>query len=115
MGNDRRRPSEARNELHQASQLVDGCASYPLRSLLFPSLTPPPSTTGPKQTKCLISDENEHIEPEEYIANETTTRTPDVPSGNDFSVKTKSVFTWSELGGCRVKVTTEVAWTKVGL
>ncbi|ORY74070.1 hypothetical protein BCR35DRAFT_306864 [Leucosporidium creatinivorum] len=71
------------------------------------------SSIGPKQTKCLIADENEKVDPETYISNETITRTPDVPSGNDFSVKTKSVFTWSAQGGCHVKVTTEVAWTKV--
>lgn len=70
------------------------------------------SSMGPKQTKCYITDENEKLDPETYFANETTTRTPDVPAGHDFSVKTKSVFTWSELGGTRVRVTTEVEWTK---
>lgn len=37
----------------------------------------------------------------------------DVPSGNDFATVTRSVFTWAAGGGCHVRVTTEVEWTKV--
>ena len=37
----------------------------------------------------------------------------DVPSGNDFTTVTRSVFTWAAGGGCHVRVTTEVEWTKV--
>ncbi|BGP17824.1 hypothetical protein JCM10213v2_005866 [Rhodosporidiobolus nylandii] len=67
---------------------------------------------GPKQTHCNIHDENEKLDPESWIANKTTTRTPDVPSGDGFSVVTRTVFTWAEGGGTRVRVTTEVEWTK---
>lgn len=37
----------------------------------------------------------------------------DVPSGSGFFVKTRTVFTWSATGGTKVKITTEVEWTKV--
>ncbi|SCV70451.1 BQ2448_1845 [Microbotryum intermedium] len=67
---------------------------------------------GPKQTHCNIHDKNEKVDPETYISNVTTTRTPDVPAGKDFSVRTKTVMTWSDEGGARVRVTTEVEWTK---
>lgn len=36
-----------------------------------------------------------------------------MPSGNDFTTVTRSVFTWAAGGGCHVRVTTEVEWTKV--
>ncbi|GAA6035703.1 hypothetical protein JCM8097_004979 [Rhodosporidiobolus ruineniae] len=68
---------------------------------------------GPKQTTCNIHDENEKIDEESWISNLTRTRTPDVPSGNDFSVVTRTVFTWAPGGATRVRVTTEVEWTKV--
>ncbi|KAK4050305.1 hypothetical protein OIV83_003626 [Microbotryomycetes sp. JL201] len=71
------------------------------------------SSIGPKQTHCIVHDEEEVFDPETSIADVTTTRTPDVPSGNDFATMTKTVFTWSETGGTRVHVTSDVEWTKV--
>ena len=68
---------------------------------------------GPKQTHCEISDEIVEEDPEKFFVDDTTTRTEDVPSGKDFSVKTRTVMEWSEEGGTHIKVTTEVAWTKV--
>ncbi|BGP60618.1 hypothetical protein NBRC10512_007765 [Rhodotorula toruloides] len=68
---------------------------------------------GPKQTHCAITDTNEKLDEDSYFSNLTVTKTPDVPSGNDFSTVTRSVFTWAEGGCCRVRVTTEVEWTKV--
>lgn len=66
---------------------------------------------GPKQTKCHIVDEHDHCDFEDYISMVTTTRTPDVPSGGVFSVKTRTCFTWAGASSTRVRVTTEVEWT----
>lgn len=66
---------------------------------------------GPKQTKCHIVDVHEHCDFDSYITMVTTTRTPDVPSGGVFSVKTKTCFTWASASSTRVLVTTEVEWT----
>jgi hypothetical protein len=66
---------------------------------------------GPKQTKCHIVDEHQHREFEIYISMLTTTRTPDVPSGGVFSVKTRSCITWAGANSTRVLVTTTVEWT----
>ncbi|WWD22487.1 hypothetical protein CI109_106980 [Kwoniella shandongensis] len=41
----------------------------------------------------------------------TTTRTPDVPSGGVFSVKTKTCFMWAGANSTKVIVTTTVEWT----
>ncbi|CAK9779701.1 unnamed protein product [Cutaneotrichosporon oleaginosum] len=66
---------------------------------------------GPKQTKCHIVDMQDHCDYDEYISMITTTRTPDVPSGGVFSVKTRTCLTWAGPGSTRVVVTTEVEWT----
>ncbi|KAK4052009.1 hypothetical protein OIO90_004539 [Microbotryomycetes sp. JL221] len=71
------------------------------------------SSIGPKQTHCFVEDDEELVEPEQAIVDVTTTKTPDVPSGHDFSTMTKTVFTWSQTGGTRVHVTSDVEWTKV--
>ncbi|KAK4703071.1 hypothetical protein P7C70_g3146, partial [Phenoliferia sp. Uapishka_3] len=67
---------------------------------------------GPKQTKCLITDESAHVDFEDYVCVVTTTRTPDVPSGSAFAVKTRTSMTWAKNNTCRVVVTTGVEWSK---
>ncbi|GAA6049125.1 hypothetical protein JCM3770_003898 [Rhodotorula araucariae] len=76
-------------------------------------LKPLNAPVGPKQTHCNIHDLNEYVDEEAYISNLTTTKTPDVPSGDNFATVTRTVFTWAPGGGCHVRVTTEVEWTKV--
>lgn len=68
---------------------------------------------GPKQTKCLIEDVVSHVDFEEYVSDLTTTRTPDVPAGSSFAVQTRLVLTWTAAGGTRMKVSTNVEWSKV--
>ena len=66
---------------------------------------------GPKQTKCLITDEQLHIDFDDFCTAVTTTRTPEVPSGNNFAVRTRLCFTWAERGRTRLYVTCTVDWT----
>lgn len=74
-------------------------------------IKPLSGSIGPKQTKCHIVDVHEHCDFDDYITMITTTRTPDVPSGGVFSVKTRTCFTWASATSTRVLVTTEVEWT----
>uniref|UniRef100_A0A0W0G337 VASt domain-containing protein n=1 Tax=Moniliophthora roreri TaxID=221103 RepID=A0A0W0G337_MONRR len=62
------------------------------------------ASVGPKQTKCEIRDEVEVNDPENYISTITTTRTPDVPSGGVFSVKTRTCLMWESAVETRVVV-----------
>ncbi|KAI5478913.1 gram domain protein [Pseudohyphozyma bogoriensis] len=71
------------------------------------------SSVGPKSALCNIKDVIEHQDPEKYYSLFSTTSTPNVPSGNGFIVKTRTVITWSNVGGARMRVTTEVEWSKV--
>ncbi|GAA5874735.1 hypothetical protein JCM3774_004795 [Rhodotorula dairenensis] len=89
----------------------DALAAAKEREITY--LKPLNAPVGPKQTHCFIHDLNEHFDEEGYFSVKTTTKTPDVPSGNDFATVTRSVFTWAAGGGCHVRVTTEVEWTKV--
>ncbi|KAJ1026235.1 hypothetical protein NDA18_003892 [Ustilago nuda] len=67
---------------------------------------------GPKQTKCVLQDENLHVDFDNYVVTLTTTRTPDVPSGGSFCVKTKTCITWEGTGNVsRVYVTCQVEWS----
>ncbi|KAK1231619.1 hypothetical protein PQX77_005266 [Marasmius sp. AFHP31] len=66
---------------------------------------------GPKSTKCEIRDEIVHCDFEDYVSTISTTRTPDVPSGSVFSVKTRTCVMWASVASSRVVVTTQVEWT----
>ncbi|KAI0348329.1 GRAM-domain-containing protein [Trametopsis cervina] len=66
---------------------------------------------GPKSTKCEIRDECGHCDFEDYVSMITTTRTPDVPSGSVFSVKTRTCITWASSVSSRIQVTSQVEWT----
>jgi hypothetical protein len=66
---------------------------------------------GPKQTKCEIRDETLHCDFDDYAVTLTTTRTPDVPSGGVFSVKTRTCIMFASAVSTKVIVTTQVEWT----
>ena len=69
------------------------------------------ASIGPRQTKCELSDEIATCDFDDYVSTMTTTRTPDVPSGNVFSVRTRTCIMWASNVSSRVVVTTQVEWT----
>ncbi|KAG8693613.1 hypothetical protein FRC09_010395 [Ceratobasidium sp. 395] len=66
---------------------------------------------GPKQAKCEIKEEQIHIDFDDYTSVLTTTRTPEVPSGGMFAVKTRACLMWASAASTRLVVTTAVEWT----
>ncbi|PKI85798.1 hypothetical protein MVES1_000302 [Malassezia vespertilionis] len=66
---------------------------------------------GPKQTKCSIAEQQLHIDFDDYCTTMTITRTPDVPNGSIFCVKTRTCFTWAEHNSTRMFVSCGVEWT----
>ncbi|TFY73071.1 hypothetical protein EWM64_g10941, partial [Hericium alpestre] len=74
-------------------------------------IKPLTGSIGPRQTKCEIKDETLHCDYDDYVTTLTTTRTPDVPSGGVFAVKTRTCVMWASAVSTRVIVTTQVDWT----
>ena len=77
----------------------------------FSYIKPLYASLGPKQTKCEIRDETAYCDFDDYVVTITTTRTPDVPSGGVFSVKTRTCIMWASAASTKVVVTTQVEWT----
>lgn len=69
------------------------------------------SSIGPKQTKCVVTEQIESIDFEKAIHVVCLTQTPDVPSGNVFTVKTKYCLSWGENNGTRVQMNCTIEWT----
>ncbi|EFE39912.1 GRAM domain protein [Trichophyton verrucosum HKI 0517] len=66
---------------------------------------------GPKQTKCISSEQLDFLDLEKAVLVTLTTQTPDVPSGNVFSVKTKYLLTWAPGNATRMVMSCLVEWT----
>ncbi len=66
---------------------------------------------GPKQTKCMISENLDSLDYEKAACITITTQTPDVPSGNVFSVKTKYCLSWAEGNNTRLQMNCGIEWT----
>ena len=69
------------------------------------------ASIGPRQTRCELRDETIVCNFDSFVSMLTTTRTPEVPSGGVFSVKTRTCITWASNVASRVLVTTQVEWT----
>jgi len=66
---------------------------------------------GPKSAKCELKDETVHVDFDDWTAMLTTTRTPEVPSGGAFSIKTRTCITWAGATSTKIVVTSGVEWT----
>ncbi|GES88497.1 GRAM domain protein [Rhizophagus clarus] len=70
------------------------------------------NSIGPKSTKCIIKEECQHRDFDNYVTNASITTTPDVPSGNSFCVKNRICIMWAGANESRLIVTCSVEWSK---
>lgn len=66
---------------------------------------------GPKQTKCICTETLDSLDLEKAVSVTISTQTPDVPSGNVFSVKTKYCLSWGEGNSTRIQINCVIEWT----
>lgn len=66
---------------------------------------------GPRTTKCLSTENLDAFDLEKAVSVTITTQTPDVPSGNVFSVKTRYCLMWGPNNSTRVLINCAVEWT----
>ncbi|OJJ48918.1 hypothetical protein ASPZODRAFT_1352582 [Penicilliopsis zonata CBS 506.65] len=66
---------------------------------------------GPKQTKCISTENLDFFDLEKAVLVTLSTQTPDVPSGNLFLTKTKYLFTWAAGNQTRFLMTCTIEWS----
>lgn len=96
-------------EIGEWEKSEDAPAEGMCRALSY--IKPLNGSIGPKQAKCVISEASLHVDPDTYTTTIATTRTPDVPSGGSFAVKTRTCLTWAGGWRTRLHVTCTVEWT----
>ncbi|KAJ6444356.1 GRAM domain-containing protein [Purpureocillium lavendulum] len=81
------------------------------RTRTYTYIKPLYASIGPKQTKCIVSETVDNLDLEKAVNVSASTQTPDVPSGNVFSVKTRFCLSWAENNATRVQVNCTTEWT----
>ncbi|CZT11101.1 related to GRAM domain-containing protein 2 [Rhynchosporium graminicola] len=66
---------------------------------------------GPRQTKCVCTETLDFLDLEKSMSVTISTQTPDVPSGNVFSTKTKYCLSWAEGNATRLQMNCAIEWT----
>ena len=66
---------------------------------------------GPKSTKCITTEQLDAFDLEKAVSISVTTQTPDVPSGNVFSTKTKYCISWGPGNSTRFVMSCTIEWT----
>ncbi|KAK0704205.1 hypothetical protein B0T21DRAFT_299309 [Apiosordaria backusii] len=82
-----------------------------VKTRTFTYIKPLNASIGPKQTKCIVTEQLESIDLEKSVNVLCSTQNPDVPSGNIFVVKTKYCLTWGENNGTRVQINCTIEWS----
>ena len=77
----------------------------------FSYIKPLNASIGPKQTKCIVTEQIEVLDFEKAIHILCSTQNPDVPNGNIFTVKTKYCLSWGEGNGTRIQMNCVTEWT----
>lgn len=81
------------------------------RTRSYSYIKPLYGSIGPKQTKCITTEYLDFIDLEKAVSVSVVTQTPDVPSGNLFSTKTKYCLTWAPGNSTRLFVNCTIEWT----
>ncbi|KAJ9569712.1 uncharacterized protein HLK63_L17083 [Nakaseomyces glabratus] len=68
-------------------------------------------SVGPKSTKCVVLEKLISKDYKNAINVVVETKTPNVPSGNNFSTKTRYMFRWNDATSCSMKISYWVEWT----
>jgi hypothetical protein len=81
------------------------------KSRQYTYIKPLGGSIGPKQTRCITTETLDAFDLEKAVSVTCTTQTPDVPSGNAFSVKTKYCLSWAPNNATRLQMNCGIEWT----
>ncbi|KIW98443.1 uncharacterized protein Z519_00104 [Cladophialophora bantiana CBS 173.52] len=82
-----------------------------VKSRQYSYIKPLGGSIGPKQTKCITTENLDFFDLEKSVSITCTTQTPDVPSGNAFSTKTRYCLSWAPGNATRFQMNCTVEWT----
>jgi hypothetical protein len=104
--------------------LVDECKSIDLaleddkkglgpekQTRQYTYIKPLGGSIGPKQTKCITTEELDFYDLQRAVTVTCSTQTPDVPSGGAFVTKTRYCLTWAANNQTRLQMNCTIEWS----
>ncbi|OCT54688.1 GRAM domain protein [Cladophialophora carrionii] len=82
-----------------------------IKSRQYSYIKPLGGSIGPKQTKCITTENLDAFDLEKSVSVTCSTQTPDVPSGSAFSTKTRYCLSWAPGNQTRLQMNCTVEWT----
>lgn len=82
-----------------------------IKSRQYTYIKPLGGSIGPKQTKCITTENLDFFDLERAVTVTCTTQTPDVPSGSAFSTKTRYCLSWAPGNATRLQMNCTIEWT----
>lgn len=76
----------------------------------FDYIKPLNGAVGPRQTKCITTNTLKAFDLEKSVSIDCSTQTPDVPSGNIFTTKTRYCLTWGPGNSTRMVASCTIEW-----
>ncbi|KJX98146.1 gram domain-containing protein [Zymoseptoria brevis] len=80
-------------------------------SFTFDYIKPLSNPIGPRQTKCITTNTVKAFDLEKAVSIDCSTQTPDVPSGNVFTTKTRYCLMWGPSNSTRIIASCTIEWT----
>jgi hypothetical protein len=77
----------------------------------FDYIKPLSNPIGPRQTKCITTNTVKAFDLEKAVSIDCSTQTPDVPSGNVFTTKTRYCLMWGPGNSTRMVASCTIEWT----
>lgn len=81
------------------------------KTMVLDYIKPISAPVGPKQTKCITTSTLLAFDLEKAVTVDCSTQTPDVPSGNVFTTKTRYCLTWGPGNSTRLVANCTIEWT----
>lgn len=81
------------------------------RTFVYSYIKPLNAPVGPRQTKCITTCTLDSFDLEKSVSVNQSTQTPDVPSGNVFTTKTKYCLMWGPGNTTRLLANCTIEWT----
>lgn len=82
-----------------------------VKSRQYTYIKPLGGSIGPKQIKCITTENVDFFDLEKAVTVTCTTQTPDVPSGSAFSTKTRYCLSWAPGNATRFQMNCTIEWT----
>jgi hypothetical protein len=81
------------------------------KTMVFDYIKPLNAPVGPRQTKCITTSTLLAFDLDKAVTVDCSTQTPDVPSGNIFTTKTRYCLMWGPANTTRMVATCTIDWT----